>query len=505
VPAKHPWTGRWLPAACVTVAMAVLASGSADARAILSSVREIASVSSARVVMFFPGGVPAGWHLEGSGTDSVTAVLPETAKGIDFTSAPAIRSSPVESIAIASANRALRVLFRLTGAEPVTTQALPSALVLLIGSQPRAVAQAAVPAAPTAPLAALSYTVIPLKYADVSEIADILVQGQQLQPTDNFHPSGSMFSLPTSGLGMGGATGANDMSVGVAASARAERVTDTIAVDRRLNALILSGPPDEIASIKSLVSQIDVPLDSVMLDCQIVELTESSAHDLGLDLAAGAGGPIAQASVVFGNTAGALTGGTGNTQTAVSLEGQLYATIAHGGGKILATPRILALDGTPAQILAGDAIPIIQSTIYPGSTAITQVSTTYVTVGINLQILPRISGDNQVLSYIYAEVSSVAAYVPTPEGNVPQISLRRASTEALVQDGSPFVIAGLLQDNEIRNMSKLPILGDLPIIGGLFRVRRDSTARTNLYIVVTPHIIRQRTDAAPSVTASPHP
>ena len=132
----------------------------------------------------------------------------------------------------------------------------------------------------------------------------------------------------------------------------------------------------------------------------------------------------------------------------------------------------------------------MQSTIYPGSSAVTQESTSYVTVGINLEILPRIRGDGNVEAQTYAEVSSVEASVATSQGSVPEVSLRRASTATLVHDGTPFVIAGLLQDNEIANMSKIPIFGDLPLIGGLFRSTHTSTQSTNLYIVVTPHIVK---------------
>ena len=226
-----------------------------------------------------------------------------------------------------------------------------------------------------------------------------------------------------------------------------------------------------------------------MLDCEIVELNASSARDLGLEFSQASSGPVGQATLTTGpNVSNGLIG----SQLGVSFSAELYATIAHGGGKILATPRVLAIDGAPAQILAGDAIPIVQSTIYPGSSAVTQVSTSYVTVGINLEILPRIRGDDNVEAHTYAEVSSVEAYVATSQGNVPEVSLRRANTETIVHDGTPFVIAGLLQDNEIVNMSKIAILGDLPLIGGLFRSAHTSTQTTNLYIVVTPHIVRAR-------------
>jgi len=96
-----------------------------------------------------------------------------------------------------------------------------------------------------------------------------------------------------------------------------------------------------------------------------------------------------------------------------------------------------------------------------------------------------VSSDGFVTSHIYSEVSSVTQYVQ----GTPQISQRSASTIATVRDGESFVIGGLLQDNELQNLSKLPFIGDIPIIGALFRHVTTSKTQTNLYIVVTPHII----------------
>ena len=176
-------------------------------------------------------------------------------------------------------------------------------------------------------------------------------------------------------------------------------------------------------------------------------------------------------------------------QYSASFQAALYATIEKGGGKVLATPSVRATDNVPAQILTGDALPIITTTVYPGGTAVTQSSVNYVAVGVNLQIEPHISDDGFVTSDIFAEVSSVTAYVATSQGQVPEISLRQISTKAMVKDGHSFVVGGLFLNEEITSMSRIPILSSLPIIGGLFRDRNDSSSQSNLYIIVTPHII----------------
>jgi general secretion pathway protein D len=165
--------------------------------------------------------------------------------------------------------------------------------------------------------------------------------------------------------------------------------------------------------------------------------------------------------------------------------------VQEGNAKIIAKPRILAQSGQQASILTGDAIPIVTNVVVAGAGSISSQQVNYVNVGVNLQIQPRVSSDGYVTSHIYSEVSSVTQYV----NGIPQISQRTASTIATVRDGEAFVIGGLLQDNEIRNLTKLPFIGDLPFIGQFFTYVNTSHTQTNLYVVVTPHIV-----AAPGVT-----
>ena len=109
----------------------------------------------------------------------------------------------------------------------------------------------------------------------------------------------------------------------------------------------------------------------------------------------------------------------------------------------------------------------------------------YVNVGVTLQIAPRVSGDGFVSSHIYCVVSSVTGF----SQGYPTISQRQAETAATVRDGDSFVIGGLTQDENLNTRSKIPLLGDIPIIGQAFRTDRGTRSKTELYIVVTPHIV----------------
>jgi general secretion pathway protein D len=480
-----------LAAACITVvALIMLCVVPALAQNQLASVRVTALRNGgARIFLSVLGGIPRDWHITGSGSTEAVIVLPHTAPAPSLQRLDFPGANTVSGVTVTPGNGELDIAVQLSA--PVRLTGTASGLTLRIDVGPAPIVQpTAGPQSTPAPASGAStaqqYEVVPLKYADVSEVAGVLVAGQQIPPNDQFQPQPSIFSLPTSVNGTGPTQQTSFASTAEAQPAAqtlsfGERINDNIAIDRRLNAIVLSGTPQDIAALKAVIAKIDVPLPSVMLECEVVELSQTAAHDLGLDFTGGTGGPVVSGGVSV------LTGST--PQFHANLAANLFATIARGGGQILATPRVLAVNGTPAQILTGDALPIITTTTFPGPPIVTQQTVTYIAVGVNLQIQPRITQDGFVTSHIYAEVSSVTAFIPTQQGNVPQISLRQTSTTATVADGQPFAVGGLLKDEEIENMSRVPGLGSLPIIGGLFRVRHDTTTKTNLFIFITPHII----------------
>ncbi len=339
--------------------------------------------------------------------------------------------------------------------------------------------------------------VISLKYADVSEIVGVLITGQTIAPNDTFAPQPSSLGNPNiGGGGFGGSFGGvsnggtfNSQQAatgftqfGTQAQSVGQRINDNIAIDRRLNAIILSGTATQIAAFRATIAQLDVPLQSVLLETQIVELTDTAARNVGIDFRNN-GGPIVSASLA------SKTGG--QPQLTANLQAAIYAEVSRGGGRILARPQIQAQSGTSASILTGDALPIVTAITFAGSSPVVQQQVQYVNVGVNLQIQPRITTDGFVTSHIFSEVSSVTGYIQ----GYPQISQRVATTSATVRDGDSYVIGGLIQENELTSLSKIPALGDLPLIGSLFRVRHDTRQRTNLYIVVTPRVVGTITTA----------
>ena len=340
-----------------------------------------------------------------------------------------------------------------------------------------------------------AYELVPLKYADVSEIVGLLAGGETIQPNNIFIRREPGF----------GSLAANSQPNYVSSQNPAQQqlplgqsVGNGLAIDRRLNAIWVTGSPERIARVKQQIALIDIPVDSVILETQFVELTETGARNLGVDFSIGAG----QLAVGTISTGSNLPFGLDPNRILPSgqLQAAIYAQIQKGEGRIVSRPRIAAQSGSTAKIITGDAIPILTNITLSGVNGVSQ-QVQYVNVGVTLQIAPRVSSDGFVTSQIYGVVSSVTG---TSQG-YPTISQREAETSASVRDGETFVIGGLTQDNVLSTKSKIPLLGDIPLAGQLFRLERSTRSKTELYIVITPHIVRHRRFEPPQSAAGTTP
>jgi general secretion pathway protein D len=343
-----------------------------------------------------------------------------------------------------------------------------------------------------------NYELVLLKYADVSEVVGLLTDGVTVKSNDVFVPR-------EPGFGSNSLTGnqyqpaaATTQAPGSSDEPLGQSVDASMAIDRRLNAVWLRGSPERIARMKQMIAMIDIPLDSVVLETQMVELTESGSKAIGIDFtnANGQIGVVTFGSGGFmpiGVSQGCDVDSNGNRGTVcsghvtgASFQAALYAQIARGNGRIISKPRIAAQSGSTAKIITGDALPILTAITLSGVNGVSQ-QVQYVNVGVTLQIAPRVSADGYVSSHVYCVVSSVTGF----SQGYPTISQRQAETAATVRDGDSFVIGGLTQDENLTTKSKVPLLGDLPIVGQAFRTDKQSRSKTELYIIVTPHIVHR--------------
>ncbi|HET9342957.1 MAG TPA: secretin N-terminal domain-containing protein [Candidatus Eremiobacteraceae bacterium] len=382
--------------------------------------------------------------------------------------------------------------------------------------------------APSTPGGPQITKLIRLHYADVSEVVGILTSNGEVAPTSVFNPQPSQFGSQSDngggfngggfqgpvngGFNAGGFNGGgfqqpfggynNGNYGGENGNAMGQRISDNIAIDRRLNAVILTGTPAEIAQAEQMIKLLDVPVQSVLLDTEVLEVTESGAKALGLDYNQTTTDPITrifntQAAIMGALPAGAVPG-------SLAIQSNIFLLVSKGLARVLASPKILTEDGVPASILTGDSLPIRVTTPvgFNGATAVSS-QVEYINVGVNLQILPHITTGGGVNADIYSVVSSVTGFTSS---NDPQISTRQAQTRVNLLEGQTLVIGGLLQQRDIRNLQKIPILGDLPLVGALFRFYTETRQDTNLIITITPHIVPEPgSSPAPAQSAAPAP
>jgi len=366
-------------------------------------------------------------------------------------------------------------------------------------------APGALPPAYQPPAGEDNYSLVLLKYADVSEVVGLLSQGSAIKSNDVFVPEEPQFGS-NSLTGNSYQRQAASQAPGSSDEPLGQSVDASMAIDRRLNAVWLRGSPDYIARMKEMIAAIDIPVDSVILETQMVELNETGSKALGIDFANSAGqiGTVTLTSGEFhipGFEQGCSGDGIGSEKTcsghviSAKFQAALYAQIAKGNGRIVSKPRIAAQSGSTAKIITGDALPILTSIALSGVNGVQQ-QVQYVNVGVTLQIAPRVSADGFVSSHVYCVVSSVTGF----SQGYPTISQRQAETAATVRDGDSFVIGGLTQDEDLRTKTKVPLLGDIPILGQAFRTDKQTRSKTELYIIVTPHIVHRVATVAASAS-----
>jgi type II secretory pathway component GspD/PulD (secretin) len=259
--------------------------------------------------------------------------------------------------------------------------------------------------------------------------------------------------------------------------------------------IALVGPPSSVRSARQFIDKVDVVPPLVVLDTEILEVDETVAKNLGLQLGTAALSTTFTELPAQPNTDGSQ-GRIGKfqalTRTPISFTAQLNLLVQNGKGRVLADPRITTLSGRTASIRAGDTISILTTTSgNAGTIATTQVQSFQ--TGVTLDITPSVTPDGGINVTLHPVVNSL---IGTNNG-VPQISTRDTQTTVHLHDDETLIIGGLIQENETRTTTKLPLLGDLPLIGRVFRNDSVQGQRNELIIVVTPHIVKPGTPNLP--------
>jgi len=270
-----------------------------------------------------------------------------------------------------------------------------------------------------------------------------------------------------------------------------------VVVDEKLNMLIVRDSADAIKLAERLVSLHDVAEPEVMLEVEIMEVKRTSLLDLGIKWPSSL-------------TLTPLPSVTGRTLTLRDLSNQNSGTLGIGNpaltinanktnsdANLLANPRIRARNHEKAKILIGERVPNITSTAT--ATGFVSESITYVDVGLKLEVEPTVYLDNDVAIKVSLEVSNIVSQIQTRAGSIAyQLGTRTTSTVLRLKDGETQVLAGLINDEDRRSASKVPVLGEVPVLGRLFGTAADDTQKTEIVMSITPRLVRniQRPDAA---------
>lgn len=260
--------------------------------------------------------------------------------------------------------------------------------------------------------------------------------------------------------------------------------------------LALIGPPPSLRTAREFIAKVDVVAPQVVLDTEVLELDESAAKNLGIQL-----GSTVLSTTYSETTPPPDANGTipriGRLQafarTPLSFTAQLNLAISSGRGRVLADPRITTLSGRTATIRAGDTLSILTTTAgNAGTIATTQVQSFQ--TGVTLDITPLVDADGGITVALHPVVNSL---IGLSAGGVPEISTRDTQTTVHLRDNETLVIGGLIQENETRTNTKIPLLGDVPLVGRVFRNEQRTSSRNELIIVVTPHLLAPGSSALP--------
>jgi general secretion pathway protein D len=272
--------------------------------------------------------------------------------------------------------------------------------------------------------------------------------------------------------------------------------TKDIFIDEKLNLLVMRDTPEAVRLASKLIAMHDLYEPEVMLEVEVLEVQRSRLMELGiqlpnqLTLTPLVGNPAKLSDLRHLN---ADRIGTTVPSATINLRREV------GDVNILANPRIRARNREKAKIMIGDKVPVVTTTTT--STGVTSENIQYLDVGIKLDVEPNVYLQDEVAIKIGLEVSSIVREVRTPIGSLAyQLGSRSASTVLRLKDGETQVLAGLINDEDRMSASRVPGIGDIPIVGRLFSSQKDDGQKTEIVLSITPHLIRNinRPDAAAS-------
>jgi len=252
--------------------------------------------------------------------------------------------------------------------------------------------------------------------------------------------------------------------------------------DDHQNAIIVNGTNETVTTARRMLAAIDVPTPQVMFEVKVVDVTlNNDQSNVGVLFGGKSenGGPN---SVTFGPP-----GQTGYffLNNTIPIAAQLNFAVVQGRAKVLATPRLATLNNQEATLSIATQYPIVQSV---ATTSSTTSSVQYVDIGVKLRMTPTIGSDGSIIAEIHPEYSTLLGVITAAAA--PEIATRKLDATLRVRPDQTIVIGGLLSDQTSETITKVPILGDIPILGEVFRNRQKTHIKDDVVFMITPRVVQ---------------
>ncbi|WP_224798389.1 type IV pilus secretin PilQ [Idiomarina abyssalis] len=269
-----------------------------------------------------------------------------------------------------------------------------------------------------------------------------------------------------------------------------------VSVDERTNTLIVRDTPEQLATIRQLVIDLDVPVKQVLIEARMVTVKANVSKELGIRWGASEYGlaiPEDAGSFVKGmqvdlpatNPAGTFSANLARLSDDILLDLELTALEQENKAEIITSPKIFTSNQQPAYIEQGTEIPYVETAAH-GATAVQ-----FKKAVMGLSVTPQITPNDHVLMELTITQNTRGDTVATPTGPAVAIDTQEMSTRVLAKNGETIVLGGIFQEHSLNDDSRVPILGSLPLLGNLFSHQQQRNEKRELMIFVTPTILPQ--------------
>lgn len=270
---------------------------------------------------------------------------------------------------------------------------------------------------------------------------------------------------------------------------------DIFALDADNSLVLRYDDPIQIQNLQQVLQVLDVKPRQIQIKAEFVTVTQNDVNSFGLNF------NFTKVNLLAGANIGYQTANTAFLQYATgNLQTQLSFILTQGRGKVVASPLATTLNGVPAQFTSQQQIPVILSGAVLTANGQSAITSTIQTVPVTVQLFvtPRINGDDSITLTGNVSFGDVTGTITNPSGGTIPITIQQPVTiTRIVRNGDSMVIAGLTRKRDNVSTNKVPLLGDLPLIGTLFRSRNVTTDDSELVVFITPTIIPERPGGGP--------